>query len=160
MPLSGKNGWGGGGDKAANPCRRITARAIDATTATPPQQPSTICHSSSATVTTERDHGARGTTSAEGASQGNDERVGGGGRGAASAATPALPVEARGGHRHRLCRFPTVANIRDHGATRGTTSAEGGGRGAARATTQTHPVDVRAIDTALPLLISDSGDRT
>jgi len=28
----------GGGDKAANPCRRITARAINATTATPPQQ--------------------------------------------------------------------------------------------------------------------------
>jgi hypothetical protein len=111
---------GGGGDKAANPCRRITARAIDATTATPPQQrrqsnttaapggrqargggrgaapaatpmppvdaweqrgrhhPSTICH---ATVTTERDHGARGTTSTEGASQGNDERIGGGGEG-------------------------------------------------------------------------------
>jgi hypothetical protein len=32
-----------------------------------------------------------------------------------------------GGHRHRLCRFPTAANIRDHGATRGTTSTEGGG---------------------------------
>jgi len=54
-------------------------------------------------------------------------RGGGGGRGAARAGTPALPVEARGGHRHRHCHFPTAANIRDHGATRGTTSAEGVG---------------------------------
>jgi hypothetical protein len=117
-----------------------------------------ICYSSSATVTTKCDRGARGMTSAEGASQGNNERVCVGGRGAAHAATPALPVEVQGGRPHRLCRFPTAANICDHGATRGTTSAEGGG-GTALATIQTHPIDARAIDTALPLLISNSGDR-
>ena len=33
--IVGEEWMGGGGDKAANPCRRITARAIDATTATP-----------------------------------------------------------------------------------------------------------------------------
>ena len=86
-----------------------------------------ICYSSSTTVTTKCDRGARGMTSAEGASQGNNERVCVGGRGAAHAATPALPVEVQGGRPHRLCRFPTAANICDHGATRGTTSAEGGG---------------------------------
>ena len=86
-----------------------------------------ICYSSSATVTTKCDRGARGMMSAEGASQGNNERVCVGGRGAAHAATPALPVEVQGGRPHRLCRFPTAANICDHGATRGTTSAEGGG---------------------------------
>ena len=89
-----------------------------------------ICHSSSETLTTKRDRAARGTTSAEGKSQGNDKRGGGGGGGwAACAAMPALPVEARGRHQHRLCHFPTAANIHDHGATRGTTSAGGGGGG-------------------------------
>ena len=51
------------------------------------------------------------------------------GRGAARAAMPALPVEVRGRHQHRLCHFLTAANIHDHGATRGTTSAGGGGWG-------------------------------
>jgi hypothetical protein len=86
MPLSGRKG--GGGDNtsvavAAKPCCRTAAPSY------PPPSPSVtelnqmphICHSSSATVTTERDRGARGTTSAEGASQGNDEHVGGGGEG-------------------------------------------------------------------------------
>ena len=66
--------------------------------------PLTICHSSSATVTIEHDHGARGTTARR-------------------------------------------------GQARGMTGALGGGGGEG-------PVDVRAIDTAMPLLISDSGDRT
>ena len=85
-------------------------------------------------------------TSPEGESQGNDERTGGGGGGAARAAMPALPVEERGKHQHRLCHFPTAVNICDHGATRETMSAGGGG--GHRATTKTHPVDARAIDTA------------
>jgi hypothetical protein len=73
---------GGGGRPTHNPCCRTTAPSYPP----PPlvtelNQMPHICQSSSATVTTERDRGARGTTSAEGASQGNDERVGGGGEG-------------------------------------------------------------------------------
>jgi hypothetical protein len=79
--------------------------------------PLTICHSSSATVTTERDHGARGTTIAEGASQGNDERVGGGGGEG--------PVDVRAIDTAMPLLIRTAATERDRDARR-TTSAGGG----------------------------------
>ena len=118
MPLSGRKGWGGGGNNtsiavAANPCCRTTAH----------------CHSSLATALIEHDSGAGGTRSARGAKglpplqrrghlltcgpstqplqlllsdssnrtqsrcQGNNERTGG--RRAARAATPRPSVGAQ-----------------------------------------------------------------
>ena len=83
-----------------------------------------ICQSSSMTVTKKRAPPGR-QQARRGKARGTTSPRGGGG--AARAAMPALPVEERGKHQHRLCHFPTAVNICDHGATRETMSAGGGG---------------------------------
>ena len=132
-----------GAARAATPRQSVDALAINAATATPPWQrrrpnatcgPSTWCWRQSDTISAPEDCRARG----------------GGGARSHPLRMPALPVEAQGGHRHRLCHFPTAANIHNHGATRGTTSAGGGGGRGARAATQLTPtVDARAINAVL-----------
>ena len=114
--------WRGGGEGSRHNAKAICRRA---------GCQRRHCHSSLATTAIiKRDAPAIGAVSAaiKRDSSGNDKRVGGGGEGAARAAPPALPVKSRGG-RHRLCHFPTAANIQ----------AQGGGGW--------RPVDARAIDT-------------
>jgi len=163
MPLSGRKGWGGEGGIICplpwrrTPCRRTTARAINATTATPPRQwrqSNTI-----AVPGEEKAQQHQGHLSTRGPStqlllsnsgdqtwhQGGDNKRGGG-RARDRLRHNAEAICRCAGHRHSLCHSSsaTAATKRKQGA-RGTTSAWGG-QGAMRPTS---PVYARTINTVM-----------